>query len=307
MNETPIDLSVVITSYDTREYLRDCLRSIADSAGIESYEVWVVDNDSRDGSPEMVRDEFPWVHLLVNSENLGFARANNLALSRTRGRYVLLLNPDTRLRSGTLAEMIELMESRPEVGLAGIKLLREDGAMDRACRRGFPTPWNSLGRFLHLDRLFPRSRLFGGYNLTFADPDGEYEVDAIVGAFMFFRREVLEEVGLLDESFFMFGEDLDWCYRVRARDWKVLYVGSKDILHVKGASVRKNQAQMNSHFHRAMLIFHRKHLEQRYPFFVNWLVSCGIGLRWLFKWCLIHIRRRPRTAGPGRGPGTLAE
>ena len=240
----------------------------------------------------MVRNEFPEVDLFENESNEGFARANNRALARTAGRYVLLLNPDTRLREHTLSEMVELMDANPEVGLAGIKLVRQDGQMDRACRRGFPTPWNSLVRFLNLDRLFPNSRLFGGYNLTWRDPDGEYEVDAIVGAFMFFRREVLEEVGVLDESFFMFGEDLDWCYRVRRSDWKILYVGSKQVLHVKGASTRQNPRDMNAHFHRAMLIFHRKHLEERYPFFVNWIVSCAIGARWALKAALLRIRRR---------------
>ncbi len=286
-----MDLSIVITSFNTRELLRACLASIEGSIGTIAREVFVVDNCSGDGSPGMVKTDFANVKLFENAQNEGFAKANNRALRETSGRYVLLLNPDTQLRSQTLQEMVDLMDSSPDVGLAGIKLVRQDGQMDRACRRGFPTPWNSFGRFLHLDRLFPRSRTFGGYNLTFMDPDGEYEVDAIVGAFMFFRRETLEEVGVLDENFFMFGEDLDWCYRVRRSDWKILYVGSKEVLHIKGASTRQNPQLMNSHFHRAMLIFHKKHLERHYPFFINWLVSIGIGLRWVGKAILLRLRR----------------
>ena len=289
-----MDVSIVIASYDTRDYLAQCLDSIrAGHEGVE-HEVFVVDNGSQDGSAAMVAESYPEVELISNDVNLGFSKANNLALPRTTGRYVLLLNPDTRLKSNTLAEMVRLMDARPDVGMAGVKLRREDGGIDQACRRGFPTPVNAFGKLTGLDRLFPRSKALGGYNLRWEDPDGEYEVDAVVGAFMFLRREVVDEVGMLDESFFMFGEDLDWCYRVKRRDWKVLYVGSQEILHVKGAATRKNPLEMNAHFHRAMLIFHKKHLDQRYPFFVNWLVSLGIGLRWAVKSLILSIRRRPR-------------
>ncbi len=286
-----MDLSIVITSYNTSDYLAKCLSSIFASTDIEDFEVFVVDNDSKDDSVEMVARDFPKVHLIANDANLGFAKANNRALSETQGRYVLLLNPDTELRPTTLAEMVSVMDARPDVGLAGLKLLRQDGEMDVACRRGFPTPFNSLTKFLRLDRIFPKSRIFGGYNLSYKDPDGDYEVDSIVGAFMFLRREVLHEVGLLDENYFMFGEDIDWCYRIKRSDWKVLYLGSKEILHVKGASVSQNQRAMNSHFHQAMYIFHKTHLVQKYPFFINWLVSLGIAIRWAFRSLALRFRR----------------
>lgn len=291
-----MDVSIVIASFDTRELLAECLESVRASEDAGDFEVFVVDNGSSDGSAEMVAERFPDVHLIRNEENLGFSRANNLALPRTAGRYVLLLNPDTRVRPNTLRDMTRLMDERPDVGLAGVKLRRQDGEIDRACRRGFPTPVNALGKMTGLDRVFPRSKALGGYNLTWQNPDGEYEVDAVVGAFMFLRREVLEAVGMLDESFFMFGEDLDWCYRVKREDWKVLYVGSQEILHVKGASTRKNPREMNAHFHRAMLIFHKKHLDHRYPFFVNWLVSLGIGVRWAAKSFLLKVRGGDRAA-----------
>jgi len=286
-----LDVSIVITSYQTRDLLADCLKSVYESEGALKFEVFVVDNNSSDGTVPLVREQFPLVNLLVNEENLGFSKANNRALRETQGRYLLLLNPDTRLRLTTLQDVTDTMDQKPDVGLAGVKLVRPDGNMDDACRRGFPTPLNSFTKFMRLDRAFPKSRVLGGYNLTWRDPDGEYEVDAVVGAFMFMRREILEDVGLLDESFFMFGEDLDWCYRIKRRNWKVLYLGSQEILHVKGASVRQNPREMNAHFHRAMYIFHRKHLNRRYPFFVNWLVQAGIGVRWALKSLALRLRR----------------
>lgn len=296
-----MDVSIIIASFNTREYLADCLRSVVNSNGAERFEVFVVDNGSTDGSAEMVRREYPGVAVISNEENIGFARANNRALVESRGRYILLLNPDAEVRSSTLSEMVELMDSRPDVGLSGVKLIRGDGRMDEACRRGFPTLTAAFAKLTRLDRLFPNSRLLSRYNLRYRDPDGEYEVDAVVGAFMFFRRSVLEEVGMLDESYFMFGEDLDWCYRVKRRKWKVLYVGSKEVLHAKGASTRQRPAAMNFHFHKAMLIFHRKHLDRHYPFFVNWLVSAGIGIRWALKSLALLFKSRDDAGGSDGG------
>ncbi len=285
-----MDVSIVITTYNVRDLLAECLESVYRSRGLAAFEVFVVDNDSVDGTPEMIRERFPQVRLFVNDENLGFARANNRAIREASGRYLLILNPDTRIRENTLAHMVEVMDERPEVGLAGVKLVRPDGDMDQACRRSFPTPLNAVGKFLRLDRVFPKT--FGAYNLAWKDPDGDYEVDAVVGAFMFMRREVIDDVGLLDESFFMYGEDLDWCWRIKRRQWKVLYLGSQEVLHVKGASTRQNPLDMNTHFHRAMFIFHNKHLERHYPFFVNWAVQGGIALRWGLRSLALRLRRR---------------
>ena len=289
--ESIVDVSVVIASFNTCDLLRECLRSVEASQGIVAPEIFVVDNDSKDGSAAMVRDEFSATHLMVNVENVGFAKANNRALAQCRGRYVLLLNPDARIEPDTLARMVERLDDDPEIGLAGVRLVREDGSIDAACRRGFPTPWNSLCKFLRLDRMFPKSRWFGGYNLTWRDPEDDYEVDSIVGAFMFFRRDLLLDVGPLDERFFMFGEDLDWCYRVRQRQWKVLYFGSEQVFHAKGASTRTVPVKMSYHFHRAMIIFYKKHLDRHYPFFVSWTVSAGVGILWGLKSLWIMIRR----------------
>ncbi|HEY8477032.1 MAG TPA: glycosyltransferase family 2 protein [Chloroflexota bacterium] len=241
-------------------------------------EVYVVDNASSDGSVEMVARSYPWVHLVRNPVNVGYAKANNLALRRCRGRYVLLLNPDTVLPPNALREMIDLMEEHPDIGVAGPKLVRPDGSLDRACRRSFPTPAVSFYRLSGLSRLFPRSPRFGRYNLTYLDPDEPADVDSVVGAFMLIRGEALEQVGLLDETFFMYGEDLDLAYRIKARGWRVRYHPRVTVVHYKGEASRQRGVASTLVFYQAMAIFHRKHFAARYPFVVNWLVLAGISL-----------------------------
>ncbi len=278
-NQGTRDLSIVILSYNTRDILRECLRSVFRTTHRLRFEVVVVDNASRDGSAQMVAREFPEVVLIRNGRNEGFSIANNRALEVCRGRYVLLLNSDTIVLPGTLANLVDSMDGDPEIGVAGCRLERPNGELDLACRRSFPTPMVSLYRFLRLSRLLPSHRRFARYNLTYLDPEGDYEVDSIVGAFMLIRKEVIGEMGGLDEDFFMYGEDLDWCYRVRERNWKVWYYGGSRVIHYKGASSSQESFRMNYHFHRAMYLFHRKHLRHRYPAPINGLVYLGIGAR----------------------------
>jgi GT2 family glycosyltransferase len=271
------DLSVVVASYNTRDLLRECLTTLRGATKGVTTEVIVVDNSSGDGTRTMVEQEFPEVRLLANPKNEGFARANNRALKDARGRFVLLLNPDTLVPPDTIDPLVEFLNANPKVGMVGCRVDRPDGRLDEACKRNFPTPWSALARLLALDRLLGIGR---GYRRSEEDPAGRYEVDAVVGAFMLLRRETIEDVGGLDEDYFMFGEDLDWCYRVKQRDWQIYYVGDRSIVHHKGASTRQEPQKMNYHFHRAMFLFHRKHLVDRYPFFVNWLVYVGITLRY---------------------------
>ncbi len=278
-----MDLTVVVASYNARDVLRACLASLRTAGPSLAIEVVVVDNNSRDGSPEMVAAEFSEVTLLRNEHNEGFGRANNRALKIARGRYVLCLNSDTVIPEGSLEPMIEFLDENPDVGIVGCRLERPDGELDPACKRSFPTPVSALARFLHLDRIFPNSRVLGSYRRTFEDPAGRYEVDSVVGAFMLVRREVIQEVGGFDEDFFMFGEDLDWCWRVKRHRYKVFYLGDQRVVHHKGASVRTEPQKMNWHFHRAMFLFHKKHLVERYPFFVNWAVYTGISVRYALK------------------------
>ena len=301
-------LAIVIVNYNTRDLLRACLRSIAAGVSCCAPEVWVVDNASSDGSAALVRAEFPHVQLISNPHNGGFAYANNLALRRILGEhadrespglpaprspdYVLLLNPDTVVPPGALDGLIAYMEAHPDVGAAGPKLLLADGSLDLACRRSFPTPAVAFYRMIGLSRLFPRSPRFGRYNMTFLDPDIETEVDSVVGACMIVRTAVVREVGLLDEAYFMYGEDLDWAYRIKQYGWRIMYVPSVTVHHYKRASSSQRPLQSIRHFYDAMRIFHRKHYAATTPALFNLLIEAGIALK--EAWSLgSHLLRPP--------------
>ena len=301
-------LAIVIVNYNTRDLLRDCLRSIAAGVSCCTPEVWVVDNASSDGSAAMVHAEFPHVHLISNPHNGGFAYANNLALRLILAEhadqessgllaprapdYVLLLNPDTVVPPGALDGLIAYMEAHPDVGAAGPKLLLADGSLDLACRRSFPTPAVAFYRMIGLSRLFPRSPRFGRYNMTFLDPDIETEVDSVVGACMIVRTAVVREVGLLDEAYFMYGEDLDWAYRIKQYGWRIMYVPSVTVHHYKRASSSQRPLQSIRHFYDAMRIFHRKHYAATTPALFNLLIEAGIALK--EAWSLgSHLLRPP--------------
>jgi GT2 family glycosyltransferase len=272
------DLSVVIVTYNVRELLAACLASLYANHGPLAVEVCVVDNASQDGSAAMVRERFPDVTVLAHGENRGYAHANNLALARARGRHVLLLNPDTVLPPDGLRQLVRALDDDPTLGAVGPKLIRPDGSLDLACRRSFPTPEIALYRMLGLSRRFPRSRRFARYNLTYLDPDEPADVDALVGACMAIRGSALQQVGLLDERFFMYGEDLDLAYRLKQHGWRVRYDPSIVVLHHKGASSRQASLRARRAFFAAMLLFHRKHYWQRHSPLVNALVVAGIAV-----------------------------
>ncbi|MFQ3566743.1 MAG: glycosyltransferase family 2 protein [Aggregatilineales bacterium] len=281
-----IDLGIVILNWNTSALLKRCLETVFASEGEIVYRVVVVDNASSDDSAAMVRAEFPNAELIVSPVNNGYSYGNNLGLRalgfNARGpaapgapRYALLLNPDTEVPPEGLSAMTRFMDSRPEVGAAGPKLILPDGSLDKACRRGFPTPMVSLYHFTGLGKLFPRSPRFARYNMTYLDPDEEAEVDAVVGAYMQVRREALEEVGLLDEAFFMYGEDLDWAYRIQKAGWTIAYHPQVVVKHVKRAASRQSQ-RAQFEFWRAMLIFYRKHYRQTTPLWLHGLIMAGL-------------------------------
>jgi GT2 family glycosyltransferase len=282
-----VDLAIVIVNYKTRDFLRACLRSIESSEGDFTSRVCVVDNASGDGSVESVRAEFPHVHVIEQPRNEGYAAANNRGL-RWLGfgdpqvpeaelpRYVLLLNPDTLLPPTALARMLAFMDAHPQAGAAGCKLVREDGSLDRACRRSFPSPEVSFYRLTGLSLLFPKSPRFGRYNLSYLDENVTTEVDSVVGAFMLVRREAITMAGLLDEGFFMYGEDLDWAFRIKQAGWQIWYYPEVVVLHYKGQSSRQRSAPSILAFYDAMRRFHAKHYKQSTPAPLNWLIEAGI-------------------------------
>jgi GT2 family glycosyltransferase len=293
-------LDLIILNYNRGDLLRACLQSVYASRSRHTLHVWTVDNASTDDSVALVRAEFPQTRLIVNQHNSGFAAGNNLALAQiiaetppAADHYIMLLNNDTVVEPDALEVLIDYLEAQPTVGAVGPKLLLLDGSLDLACRRSFPTPLVSFYRMTGLARLFPRSPRFGRYNLTYLDPDLETEVDALVGAALMVRTAIVREVGLLDEAFFMYGEDIDWCYRIKSYGWRIVYTPRAVIHHHKRAASTRRALPSIRAFYDAMRIFHRKHYAQRTVAPVNWLIEAGITLKeW---WALGRNLLRPAT------------
>ncbi|MBD3398836.1 MAG: glycosyltransferase [Candidatus Coatesbacteria bacterium] len=269
------ELSVVICSYRCREVLGDCLASILTAGGLDEVEVIVVDNASGDGTAEVARS-FPGVRVLVNEANLGFSRANNRGLRLARGRFRMILNPDMLVLDGALAELVRFMDDHPDCGACGGRGFSPAGEEQPQFTRAVPTPLVALFHFLRLDRLFPGSRLFGRYNYTWADREQVLEVEALSGSCMLTRPAALEEVGLLDERFPLYAEDLDWCLRFRRAGWKVNYVPTARFIHHHGRSSGKNLVWARKQFFLTMRQFYNKHLRAEYNALVNLLVDAGI-------------------------------
>ncbi len=280
------DVGIVILNWNTVDLLRECLRTVFASEGDFTYQVVVVDNASSDHSADMVRTEFPQAILIENALNEGYPAGNNTGLhylgfggknkvDANAPRYALLLNPDTEVPPNALFEMMQFMDAHPDVGVAGPKLIRENGELDKACKRGFPTPMTSLYHFSGLSKLFPNSPRFARYNMSYIGDDQEAEVDSVVGAYMQLRKEVIDQVGLLDETFFMYGEDIDWAYRIHQAGWKIVYHPQVVVKHIKrAASKQSKKAQFE--FWRAMLIFYRKHYRKTTPFWLHSLILTGL-------------------------------
>ncbi|MBV6512700.1 MAG: hypothetical protein FMNOHCHN_02214 [Ignavibacteriaceae bacterium] len=272
-----MQLSIIIVNYNVREFLANLFDTLYKAIeGIEA-EIIVVDNASADGSQEYIKQNHPRVILIENRVNAGFSKANNIGLKAATGKYLLLLNPDTLVREDTFRVMMQYMEQDTSIGMAGCKILNPDGTLQLACRRSFPSPWVSFCRITGLSALFPHSPLFARYNLTFLDENKSYEVDAISGSFMMVKREVYEKMGGLDESYFMYGEDLDWCLRVQKAGYKVHYVHSTQIIHYKGESTKRSSIDETRHFYNAMHLFVKKNLSG--SFLVKLMLRFAIGLR----------------------------
>jgi GT2 family glycosyltransferase len=274
-----LDLSVVIVNFNTRDLLRDCLASLRPELAGVNAEVLIVDNASNDGSVAMLGQEFPEVTVLINPANAGFGRANNRALRLARGRDVLLLNPDTLVRRGAVRTLIDALHSLPGAVAVGPRVLRPDGRLDLACRRTFPSPGVSAARLLGLSRLFPRSRRLARYNLTFEDPNQPGEIDAGTAAAMCLAREPVAAAGFFDEDFFMYGEDLDLCYRLKMRGGRIYYVPSATVVHLKGMASGRQATVMLREFHRSMWLFYKKHYVHGWRRGLAPAVWVGIQLR----------------------------
>lgn len=286
-------LSIVIVNYNTERLLQDCLESVYAGANGTPMNIWVVDNNSHDNSVPMLRSRFPKVQVIQNPVNVGFSKANNLVISQSRSDYILLLNPDTVIIGDAIERMVKFMEAHPKVGIAGCKVLNRDGTLQLACRRSIPTPRVAFFRLAGLSRLFPKSRVMAEYNMTYADPEQTHEVDAVSGAFLMIRKKVVEQIGLLDERFFMYGEELDWCLRAKRAGWAVMYHPDAQIVHYKGESTKYNSRKAAIEFYRAMYLFHKKHFAQGYSPLMNGLIYTGIVCKAFLAWRQFLLPTRP--------------
>ncbi|MEO8513562.1 MAG: glycosyltransferase [Ignavibacteria bacterium] len=284
-----IDISVIIVNYNVKELLEQCINSIfASSAGL-NVEVIVVDNNSFDGSISYLKSKFPGnpqLKLIESPVNLGFAKANNLGAKEAKGEYLLILNPDTILQEDTLERSLKFYKDNPGTGAVSCKLILPNGQLDRACRRSFPTPSVAVYRILGLSRIFPKSKIFGKYNLTYLDENDTYEVDAIVGAFMLIKKSVYESVKGFDEDYFMFGEDLDLCFRIKKAGYKIYYFPGTSIIHYKGESTKKSSISYVNNFYGAMQVFVKKNLNTSF-----WLMNVLIKLSIFYRAALSYITR----------------
>ena len=251
-------LSVIIVNYKVKHYLEQCLRSVAEASRGIAVEVIVVDNASGDGSVEYLRERFPDVTIIASEENLGFARANNLAIRNSHGQYVLLLNPDTIVAEETFSDFITFMDSTPDAGGCGAYMLHTDGSFAPESRRGLPTPFVAFCKMSGLASLFPKSRTFGRYYMRYLNENEVNRIEIMSGAFMFLRRDALDKAGLLDEDFFMYGEDIDLSYRILKAGYNNYFLPSR-ILHYKGESTVKSSYRYVHTFYRAMELFFNKH------------------------------------------------
>ncbi len=272
-------LSVVIVNYNVRYFLEQCLHSVFKSGKNIDMEVFVVDNHSVDGSADMVREKFPMVQLIVNQENAGFSKANNQAIKKARGRYILLLNPDTVVEDDTLPAVTGFMESHPDAGALGVKMLDGQGRFLPESKRGLPTPGVAFCKIFGLSALFPKSRLFSKYHLGYLDKDKCHVVDVLSGAFMLLRKEVIEKTGALDEDFFMYGEDIDLSHRIIKAGYNNYYYPDARIIHYKGESTKKSSVNYVLVFYNAMIIFAKKHFSQKNARIFSFLINLAIYFR----------------------------
>ncbi len=291
-----MNLSIVILNFNSKSYLFKCLDSIKKSnlANL-NIEIVVVDNNSYDGSQELLnKAKLPGLNFkfVANKQNLGFSKGNNVGIKETSGKYVLFLNPDTFIQKHTLKTIYKFMENNPAVGVCCPRLDLPDGTLTSASHRGFPTPWNSFTYFSGLQKLFPRSKLFSGYTKGWLlDSDKPHEVDAISGGFFFVRRAAAEQVGWWDEDYFLYGEDIDFCYRLKEKGWKVMFLPEISVLHYHGISsgIKKHSSNLSLASEKtrlralkasteAMKIFYKKHYQKKYPYLFNLGVLFGVDV-----------------------------
>jgi GT2 family glycosyltransferase len=317
-----LDLSICIVTLNASDFLRNCLYSICKQSSTISWagtdiqpqaadgsntdrekinlEVIIVDNGSSDDTVKMLQAEFPTARLILNDGNEGFARPINQALRQSQGRYMLVLNPDTIILPGALNTLVEFLDSHPDVGICGPKVLNRDGSLQKACRRGVSRPWAAFSYFSGLSALFPHSKLFGGYLLNYLDENKTHEVDGVSGSCMLIRHQVTQQVGLFDEQFFAYQEDADYCFQVKKAGWKIVYMPAAQIIHFGGQGGSRVQPYRSIYeWHRSYYRYYQKNLAKDYIFLFNWFYYFLMGLKLVIS-LIANALRTEKFAGPRR-------
>lgn len=278
-------LSIIIVNYNTKDLVRSCIDSLIDSKQVQEnkWEIIIVDNASQDGSVEMMQS-LNNIVFIKNQKNVGFSKANNLGIKKAQGEVVLLLNSDTQVKPRDIQKTLEYFLSEPTIGVITCKVVLPNGNIDPASHRGFPTPWAAVTYFLKLEKLFPKTHLFGQYHQGYKDMTSVHDIDSPTGAFYMVRKKTIEDVGLLDEDYFMYGEDLDWSYRIKQKGWRIVYYPFAQITHIKNQSGRKHEDEnrrktTDRYFYETMKLFYEKHFITKYPGIVNWLVMSVLNFR----------------------------
>lgn len=280
-------LSIIIVNYNTYTLTKQTIESVFNVNPSFKYEIILVDNASKDDSISKIKE---WlnhhqykdkVEIIINSENLGFSKANNIGIKKATGEYILLLNSDTYIIEDCLEKCMSYIENNKYIGALGCKVILPNGALDHACKRGFPTPKASLYYFLKLHKINPVK--YGAYDALHLGEDEVGEVDVLMGAFMLMPRTVLDEIGLLDERFFMYGEDIDLCYRIKEADYQIIYYPKASIIHYKGGSSKKKRTKIIYNFHNAMWLFYKKHYFKQYNIAISLLVFIGIWVKYVLE------------------------
>ena len=288
-----MDLSILIVNYRTYTFTKQTIDSVQQTVHNIGYEIIIVDNNSGDGSYEQLKDdfkEFENIKFVLNHSNDGFAVANNIAFKNSSGKYILLLNSDVFVHENTINESFIYLKNHEKIGILGCKVLLPNGELDKACRRSFPTFWVSFYRMTLLSRLFPNSPRFNKYNLSYMDDNGVYPVDCVVGAYMLLKSDLYGECGGLDESYFMYGEDIELCYDVKELGFEVCYYGKKEITHYKGAS--GGNKKLLYEFHKSMQIFYDKHYKKTDSIIKNMIVYLGIWTLYYIKLIILLIKSK---------------
>ncbi len=294
MSKSNIDLSIITVAFNSQNEISNWVESIVETVKKHSFEMIISDNSQNHETEEVVKElqkKYKNLHYVFNNANLGFSKGNNVGVKLSKGEFILFLNPDVEVEENTIDELLEYLKTHADVGAVTPAVFLPNGKLDDSCHRGFPTPWRSLCYFSKLSKVFPKSRLFAGYNLTYLDFSKTHEIDSLAGSFLLISRKLGDRLGWWDEDYFFYGEDIDFCYRIKKEGLKILFVPEYKALHHKGLSsgikdVSKQRSQASletkrwatNHRFNAMEIFYNKHYKKKYPKIVN------AAVLWAVKW-----------------------